>query len=71
MTDQTGGNGHQMYHLPLLPGYGPAAKVHSSVPTASHTCQLSHMSQVEEDRCSAQGRRGVNGNINYSKISFI
>ena len=48
-TDRTGGNGHQMYHLPLLPGYGPAAKVRSSVPAASHTRRLSRMSQAEED----------------------
>jgi uncharacterized Rmd1/YagE family protein len=38
-----------MYHLPLLPGYGPAAKVRSSVPALSHTRRLSHMSQAEED----------------------
>ena len=38
-----------MYHLPLLPGYGPAAKVRSSVPALSDTRRLSHMSQAEED----------------------
>ena len=38
-----------MYHLPLLPGYGPAAKVRSSVPALSYTRRLSHMSQIEED----------------------
>lgn len=38
-----------MYHLPLLPGYGPAAKVRSSVPAPSHTGRLSRMSQAEED----------------------
>lgn len=38
-----------MYHLPLLPGYGPAAKVRSSVAAPSHTRRLSHMSQAEED----------------------
>jgi uncharacterized Rmd1/YagE family protein len=38
-----------MYHLPLLPGYGPAAKVRSSVPAASHTRRLTRMSQAEED----------------------
>jgi len=38
-----------MYHLPLLPGYGPAVKVRSSVPAASHTRRLSRMSQAEED----------------------
>jgi uncharacterized Rmd1/YagE family protein len=38
-----------MYHLPLLPGYGPAAKVRSSVAAISHTRRLSHMSEVEED----------------------
>jgi uncharacterized Rmd1/YagE family protein len=38
-----------MYHLPLLPGYGPAAKVRSSVPASSHTRHLSRMSQAEED----------------------
>ena len=38
-----------MYHLPLLPGYGPAAKVRSSVAALSHTRRLSHMSQAEED----------------------
>ena len=38
-----------MYHLPLLPGYGPAAKVRSSVAALSHTRRLSHMSEVEED----------------------
>ena len=38
-----------MYHLPLLPGYGPAAKVRSSVPAPSHTRRLSRMSQAEED----------------------
>lgn len=39
----------QMYHLPLLPGYGPAVKVRSSVPAPSHTRRLSRMSQAEED----------------------
>jgi uncharacterized Rmd1/YagE family protein len=39
----------QMYHLPLLPGYGPAAKVRSSVPAPSHTRRLTRMSQAEED----------------------
>jgi uncharacterized Rmd1/YagE family protein len=38
-----------MYHLPLLPGYGPAAKVRSSVPAPSHTRRLTRMSQAEED----------------------
>jgi uncharacterized Rmd1/YagE family protein len=38
-----------MYHLPLLPGYGPAAKVRSSVAAISHTRRLSHMSELEED----------------------
>ncbi|KAI0298692.1 hypothetical protein B0F90DRAFT_1938044 [Multifurca ochricompacta] len=38
-----------MYHLPLLPGYGPAAKVRSSVPAPSHTRRLSRMSEAEED----------------------
>jgi uncharacterized Rmd1/YagE family protein len=38
-----------MYHLPLLPGYGPAAKVRSSVPAPSHTRRLFRMSQAEED----------------------
>ena len=40
---------YQMYHLPLLPGYGPAAKVRSSVPAPSHTRRLTRMSQAEED----------------------
>lgn len=38
-----------MYYLPLLPGYGPAAKVRSSVPASSHTRRLSRMSEAEED----------------------
>lgn len=38
-----------MYHLPLLPGYGPAVKVRSSMPAPSHTRRLSRMSQAEED----------------------
>lgn len=38
-----------MYHLPLLPGYGPAAKVRSSVPAPSHTRRLTRMSEAEED----------------------
>lgn len=38
-----------MYHLPLLPGYGPAVKVRSSAPAPSHTRRLSRMSQAEED----------------------
>jgi uncharacterized Rmd1/YagE family protein len=38
-----------MYHLPLLPGYGPAVKVRSSVPAPSHTRRLFRMSQAEED----------------------
>ena len=38
-----------MYHLPLLPGYGPAAKVRSSVPASSHTRRLTRMSEAEED----------------------
>ena len=38
-----------MYHLPLLPGYGPAAKVRSSVPAPSHTRRLTRMSQAEEE----------------------
>ncbi|KAF8260817.1 hypothetical protein EI94DRAFT_870653 [Lactarius quietus] len=38
-----------MYHLPLLPGYGPGAKVRSSVPAPSHTRRLTRMSQAEED----------------------
>jgi uncharacterized Rmd1/YagE family protein len=41
--------GCQMYHLPLLPGYGPAVKVRSSVPAPSHTRRLWRMSQAEED----------------------
>ena len=40
---------YQMYHLPLLPGYGPGAKVRSSVPAPSHTRRLTRMSQAEED----------------------
>ena len=38
-----------MYHLPLLPGYGPAAKVRSSAPAPSHTRRLTRMSEAEED----------------------
>lgn len=38
-----------MYHLPVLPGYGPAVKVRSSMPAPSHTRRLSRMSQAEED----------------------
>lgn len=41
--------GCQMYHLPVLPGYGPAVKVRSSMPAPSHTRRLSRMSQAEED----------------------
>jgi len=40
-----------MYHLPLLPGYGPNANVRSSVPTKTKTGQslLAHLSEVEEN----------------------
>lgn len=39
-----------MYHLPLLPGYGPHANVRSSVPakTPGGRTMLSRMSEAEE-----------------------
>ena len=39
-----------MYHLPLLPGYGPSANIRSSVPTATTTGEsfLAHLSEAEE-----------------------
>ena len=38
-----------MLYLPLLPGYGPAAKVRSLVAALSHMHRLSPMYQVGED----------------------
>ena len=40
-----------MYHLPLLPGYGPSANIRSSVPTATTTGKsfLAHLSEAEEN----------------------
>ncbi|KAF9563200.1 DUF155-domain-containing protein [Agrocybe pediades] len=40
-----------MYHLPLLPGYGPNANVRSSAPTNMKTGQslAAHLSEVEEN----------------------
>ena len=40
-----------MYHLPLLPGYGPSANIRSSVPTVTTTGKsfLTHLSEAEED----------------------
>ncbi|KAJ7918764.1 hypothetical protein B0H13DRAFT_1991612 [Mycena leptocephala] len=40
-----------MYHLPLLPGYGPGSNIRSSVPAKSTTRQsiLSRLSEAEED----------------------
>ena len=40
-----------MYHLPLLPGYGPNANVRSSVPTKMKTGKsfISHLSEAEEN----------------------
>ena len=39
-----------MYHLPLLPGYGPSANIRSSVPTVTTTGKsiLAHLSEAEE-----------------------
>ena len=40
-----------MYHLPLLPGYGPNANVRSSVPAKMKTGKsfISHLSEAEEN----------------------
>lgn len=40
-----------MYHLPLLPGYGPNSNIRSSVPAKSTTGKsiLSRLSEAEED----------------------
>lgn len=40
-----------MYHLPLLPGYGPSANIRSSVPTPTATGEsfLAHLSEAEEN----------------------
>jgi uncharacterized Rmd1/YagE family protein len=40
-----------MYHLPLLPGYGPSANIRSSVPAATTTGKsfLAHLSEAEEN----------------------
>ncbi|KAJ7636067.1 hypothetical protein DFH06DRAFT_1054701 [Mycena polygramma] len=40
-----------MYHLPLLPGYGPGSNIRSSVPAKSTTGKsiLSRLSEAEED----------------------
>ena len=40
-----------MYHLPLLPGYGPGANIRSSVPavTTAGKSFLAHLSEAEED----------------------
>jgi len=40
-----------MYHLPLLPGYGPNTNVRSSAPTATKTgkSRLAHLSEAEEN----------------------
>ncbi|KAJ7113716.1 hypothetical protein C8R43DRAFT_1099527 [Mycena crocata] len=40
-----------MYHLPLLPGYGPSSKIRSSVPAKTTTGRsiLSRLSEAEED----------------------
>ena len=40
-----------MYHLPLLPGYGPSANIRSSVPTVTTTGKsfLAHLSEAEEN----------------------
>jgi uncharacterized Rmd1/YagE family protein len=40
-----------MYHLPLLPGYGPSANIRSSVPTATTTGKSiqAHLSEAEEN----------------------
>ncbi|KJA15606.1 hypothetical protein HYPSUDRAFT_48243 [Hypholoma sublateritium FD-334 SS-4] len=40
-----------MYHLPLLPGYGPNANVRSSVPAKMRTGKsfISHLSEAEEN----------------------
>ena len=42
-----------MHHLPLLPSYGPATKVRSSVVTLSHMHHLSHTPQVEDGYMSS------------------
>ncbi|KAG6918387.1 hypothetical protein DXG01_014788 [Tephrocybe rancida] len=41
----------KMYHLPLLPGYGPEANIRSSVPAKATTGKsfLSRLSEAEED----------------------
>lgn len=41
----------QMYHLPLLPGYGPNANVRSSAPSKMKTGRsfLAHLSEAEEN----------------------
>ena len=41
----------QMYHLPLLPGYGPGSNIRSSVPshTPGRKSLLSRLSEAEED----------------------
>jgi len=40
-----------MYHLPLLPGYGPNTNVRSSAPTVTKTgeSRLAHLSEAEEN----------------------
>ena len=40
-----------MYHLPLLPGYGPSANIRSSVAAATTTGKsfLAHLSEAEEN----------------------
>jgi hypothetical protein len=40
-----------MYHLPLLPGYGPGSNIRSSLPAKSTTGKsiLSRLSEAEED----------------------
>ena len=40
-----------MYHLPLLPGYGPAANIRSSVPAVTTTGKSfqAHLSEAEEN----------------------
>ena len=40
-----------MYHLPLLPGYGPGANIRSSVPAVTTTGKsfLAHLSEAEEN----------------------
>ncbi|KAH7886839.1 hypothetical protein F5I97DRAFT_1060802 [Phlebopus sp. FC_14] len=38
-----------MYHLPLLPGYGPNANIRSSAPPRNYKAHLSRLSEAEEN----------------------